>query len=79
MTKTDCKRRSAVCLLIVLLIVCILASFTLGRYPVPLRELLGILGSKLGLPLEAFWTTQMESAVWNIRLPRVILSVGDSS
>lgn len=57
------------------LIVCILASFTLGHYPVPLNELLGILGSRLGLPIEPFWTEQMETAVWNIRLPRVLLSV----
>ena len=45
------------------LIVCILASFTLGHYPVPLNELLGILGSRLGLPIEPFWTEQMETAV----------------
>ena len=57
------------------LVVCVLGSFTLGRYPVPLRELLGILGSKLGLKLQPFWTAQMEAAVWNIRLPRVLLSV----
>lgn len=57
------------------LIVCILASFTLGHYPVPLNELLGILGSRFGLPIEPFWTEQMETAVWNIRLPRVLLSV----
>ena len=57
------------------LVVSILASFTLGHYPVPLNELLGILGSRLGLPIEPFWTEQMETAVWNIRLPRVLLSV----
>ncbi len=58
-----------------LLIVCILASFTLGHYPVPLGQLLGILGSRLGLPIEVSWTPQMETAVWNIRLPRVLMSV----
>ena len=75
MNKIEKKHRRAVMVLGIVLILAILASFTLGRYPVPLRELLGILSSRLGLPLEPFWTSQMETAVWNIRLPRVILSV----
>lgn len=69
------KHRRTVLVMAVMLVVCVLASFTLGRYPVPMKELLGILGSKLGLPIEQYWTEQMETAVWNIRLPRVILSV----
>ncbi|HHT25512.1 MAG TPA: iron ABC transporter permease [Clostridiaceae bacterium] len=63
---------------IAILIICTLFSFTLGRYPVPLKELLAILGNKIfGLFQDAgkFWTEQMEAAVWNVRLPRVILSV----
>ncbi len=75
MNTAEKKHRSTVLILAATLILSILLSFTLGRYPVPLKELLGILGSKLGLPIEAFWTPQMEAAVWNIRLPRVILSV----
>ena len=75
MNTVEKKHRSTVLLLAAELVICILLSFTLGRYPVPLKELLGILGSKLGLPIEAFWTAQMEAAVWNIRLPRVLLSV----
>jgi iron complex transport system permease protein len=69
---------TAIIIFIVLIIVCVLLSFTLGRYPVPLKELLAILGNKiLGLfeNTEKFWTEQMEAAVWNVRLPRVILSV----
>lgn len=63
-------------LLGVALMLCILLSFTLGKYPVPLKELLGILGQKaLKMKIEPFWTTQMEAAVWNVRLPRVLLSV----
>lgn len=69
------KHRMTVLIMAIGLIVCVLGSFTLGRYRVPLKELLGILGSKLGFPIEPFWTTQMETAVWNIRLPRVLLSV----
>ena len=69
------KQRRTVLVMFVGLILCILASVTLGRYPVPLRELFGIVAQKIGLPVETFWTGAMESAVWNIRLPRVFLSV----
>ena len=69
MSPIEKKHRRTVVIMGFALIVCLLLSFTLGRYPVPLGELLGILGSKLGLPIEAFWTAQMETAVWNIRLP----------
>ena len=62
MTKTDIKHRRCIALMVVLLIFGVLLSFRIGRYPVPLQELLGILGSKLGLVGEAFWTKQMESA-----------------
>ena len=75
MNKTIKKNRLTLLIMAVLLIICILTSFSIGRYPVPLAELLGILGSKAGLPIEQFWTKQMETAVWNIRLPRVLLSV----
>lgn len=75
MKSAETKHRLTVPVLAAVLVACTLASFTLGRYPVPLKELLGILGSRLGLPIQRFWTAQMEAAVWNIRLPRVLLSV----
>ena len=75
MNEIENKHRRTVLLMGIALILCILASFTLGRYPVSLSELLGVLGYKLGLPIEPFWTNSVEAAVWNIRLPRVILSV----
>ena len=62
-------------IMLALLVVCILVSFSLGQYPVPIPAVLGILGQKLGLPIENFWTDAMETALWNIRLPRVMLSV----
>lgn len=66
-------------LLAVILIVCLLASFVFGRYPVPFKELCGILANKFlsvfGLGIEQFWTDTMETVVWNIRLPRVLMSV----
>ena len=75
MTKIEKAHRRTVGILGLALIMCMLASFTLGRYPVSPGALLGILGSRLGLGIEKFWTDSMEAAVWNIRLPRVILSV----
>ena len=59
----------------ILLIVCMLGSFTLGRYPVSIGELMGVLGYKLGLPITPYWAAPVEAAVWNIRLPRVLLSI----
>ena len=75
MNPIEQKHRRMVSAMAVFLIICILGSFSLGRYPVSLAELLGVLGSKLGLPVTPFWTSQVESAVWSIRLPRVVLSV----
>ena len=75
MTAADKKHRAIILLMVLVLIGCILASFTVGRYPVPLKELLAILASRMGLPIEKFWTAQMEAAAWNVRLPRILLSV----
>ena len=66
-------------LMAVILVACILLSFLFGRYPVPFRELCGILADKFlsifGLGIEPFWTDAMQAAVWNVRLPRVLMSV----
>ena len=75
MTTIEKKHGRFVVLMGIALILCTLASFTLGRYPVPLGKVLGILGYKLGLPITPYWTNQMEAAVWNIRLPRILLSI----
>ena len=75
MNKIEKKHRRTLWIMAAGLILCILASFTLGRYPVSVRELLGVLGAKLGLPVSPFWSASVETAVWNIRLPRVLLSV----
>lgn len=71
------KRKQHRTLLIMLagLLVCILVSFSMGQYPVSPGAVVGIIGQRLGLPVQTFWTEAMETAVWNIRLPRVILSV----
>lgn len=64
----------AIVLLAVLLAACMALSFMLGRYPVSLRELLGIVFSRI-FHVDVFWTAAQETAVWNIRMPRILLSV----
>ena len=60
-------------LLIVVLIVALVCSVTLGRYPIGFKELCGIVGSKF-LDIEPFWTGTQESLLLNHRLPRIILA-----
>ncbi len=74
------KRRlsggSVLLLLFAALALAVLLSFGLGRYPVGMKELLGILGSRLGVYRGApFWSETQAVAVWNVRMPRVLLSV----
>lgn len=53
-----------------------LLSFVLGRYDVPLTEVIRILLDALpGMELEQTWTGNMTTAVLNIRLPRIALAV----
>ena len=50
-----------------------LLSFVLGRYGVPLGEVVKILLSRV-FPIEQTWTDNMTIAVWNVRLPRILLA-----
>lgn len=49
------------------------SSFILGRYDVPLSEVFRILINRI-IPLEQSWSKSMETAIINIRLPRIILA-----
>lgn len=55
------------------LLALLLLSFVLGRYDVPLAQLLKILLSGI-FPIEQTWTDNMAIAVLNVRLPRVLLA-----
>ncbi|MCB8818555.1 FecCD family ABC transporter permease [Desulfosporosinus shakirovi] len=57
----------------ILLIFSIIISIRFGRYPIPGKELLGILLSKF-YPIEKFWPEQVEIVLLNIRLPRILLA-----
>jgi len=60
-------------LLLSVLIGSILLSVSIGRYPIQIGELLGILFSKI-FPIEPFWTPVQESLLLQHRLPRIILA-----
>lgn len=56
------------------LLLLFLVSCCLGRYPVPLDQIVRILLSSLGWSVEKTWSNAMEAAVLRIRLPRIALS-----
>ena len=51
----------------------VLFSVCLGRYPIGLKELFGILWSKIG-NIEAFWSPVQEALLLQHRLPRILLA-----
>lgn len=69
------KSRSAFPILsAAVLILLFFLSFLIGRFPVSAPDVGKILLSKL-FPIKASWTSQMESAVLHLRLPRILLSM----
>ena len=69
------KGRTIMLILTLGLFACVLVSFSIGQYPVSIRAVIGIICQKVGIPIKTFWSDAMEAAVWNIRLPRVLLSL----
>lgn len=57
----------------ILLAVSVICSIGLGRYPIGIKETIGILGYRLGLGTP-FWTAAQESLLLYHRLPRVLLA-----
>jgi iron complex transport system permease protein len=60
-------------LLMLLLIIVFLVSFSLGRYGVPLSQVVKILIDRV-IPLNQTWAPEMETVVVNIRLPRILMA-----
>lgn len=56
------------------LLAAVIASFLIGRYPISLQNLAGILLDKLGFAVEKSWTGAQETAVWNVRMPRIAMA-----
>ena len=61
-----------------LLVISIIISFTLGRYPISFKELCGIFFSRIAavfnIKSDVFWSETVERIVMNIRLPRIIIA-----
>lgn len=66
--------RKAYGIAILLFFLAFILSFSIGRYPIAPFELIKILFSRI-IPIERTWNSQMETVVFNIRLPRVVLSL----
>lgn len=63
----------AILLLAIALLLCVVASVVLGRYPISLKELGGMLLSRVAA-VEPFWSGVQESLFFQHRLPRVLLA-----
>lgn len=72
---TPSARRAVLCLCVLsgLLLTLFLVSFVLGRYDVPLPQVVRILLGEI-FPLEETWAPNMRTAVVQIRLPRIALA-----
>lgn len=55
------------------LVLAVVISFLLGRYPISPSELAGILLSRI-FNIEPYWTERMETVLFNVRLPRILLA-----
>lgn len=76
--KKHISRGKIVLILLAVLVVLILGSFTLGRYPVTMRDLFGVIWSKIasifGVETEQYWTDTVEKIIVNVRFPRIIIA-----
>lgn len=72
-TRSARRGRLMLCGLSAVLLALFLLSFILGRYDVPLREVVRILLSSF-LPLEETWAANMRAVVLNVRLPRIAMA-----
>lgn len=72
-TTADKRAIKIMALLTSVLIILFVFSFVLGRYDVPVKEVVRILLSNI-LPLKETWEENMKIAVLNVRLPRILLA-----
>ena len=72
-SKKQLSYSGLIAILAAALVVTIIGSVTLGRYPIGLRELGGIIASRF-VYIEPFWSKTQESLLMMHRLPRIILA-----
>lgn len=74
-TETTRKKQALLLVLLAgLLLFVFLVSFCMGRYTVPITQVIKILFSCLQAGVEPTWTVNMETVVLNVRLPRILLA-----
>lgn len=74
-TETTRKKQALLLVLLAgLLLFVFLVSFCMGRYTVPITQVIKILFSRLQAGVEPTWTVNMETVVLNVRLPRILLA-----
>ncbi|TWH46496.1 iron ABC transporter permease [Sporomusa sp. KB1] len=61
-------------LLLVLLVAVFFVSFVVGSYPISIETVLAIIAGKF-ISLPHYWTNDMETVVFKIRLPRIIAAL----
>ncbi|HWR19098.1 MAG TPA: iron ABC transporter permease [Clostridia bacterium] len=71
--RLDRKPVHVLWLLAAVLFATFLFSFSIGRYGVPVSEVIRIFVSRI-FPIEQTWTAEMQTVVLNIRLPRILLA-----
>ena len=71
-TEQDRKADVVLLLLLVAFVAAFFVSFALGRYPIGPTTLVRVLASRI-FDIERTWTAQVETVVFNIRLPRVLI------
>ena len=73
-THENRRANRALALLAGILLALFLASFWFGRYGVDIPTTLRILFSRI-FPIQKDWDPNLETAVINIRLPRIVMAV----
>ena len=68
------RSRLVLVILLIVLVAIFLWSFTVGRYAIPLPELLTVFFRKM-LGLSPTWSATMETVLFNIRIPRIIVAL----
>ncbi len=68
------KQKHFTLLLVAIFIFTLFLSFSLGRYPVDFLTLIKVLLSRI-FPIERSWSAQVESVIFQIRMPRILLAI----
>ena len=70
----ESHHRRTILLLSLLAVAVGFVSLFLGRYPISLETMMRVLASRL-MPVEPTWSVTVETVVFNIRVPRVLLAM----